>query len=84
MMEKTFIFGKREDDFEEFVSLDEVSAVRPLPNGGYTISLRFSGHTYSVKDFQRYSFQEIEEWSRKRFLGWTSWQGENRGALRAQ
>ena len=83
-MEKTFIFGKREDDFEEFVSLDEVSAVRPLPNGGYTISLRFSGHTYSVKDFQQYSFREIEEWSRKRFLGWTSWQGENRGALCAQ
>ena len=83
-MEKTFIFGKREDDFEEFVSLDEVSAVRPLPNGGYTISLRFSGHTYSVKDFQQYSFREIEEWSRKRFLGWTNWQGENRGAACAQ
>lgn len=84
MMEKTFIFGKREDDFEEFVSLDEVSAVRPLPNGWYTVSLRFSGHTYSVKDFRRYSFREIEEWSRKKFLGWTNWQGGNRGAGGAQ
>ena len=68
-MEKTFILGKREDDFEEFVSLDEVSAIRPLPNGGYTVSLRFSSHTYFVKDFQRYFVQEIEEWSRKKFLG---------------
>ena len=77
-MEKAFIFGKREDDFEEFVSLDEVSAVRPLPSGGYTVSLRFpghtyfvegfSGHTYFVKDFRRYSVQEIEEWSRRKFL----------------
>ena len=83
-MEKTFIFGKRDDDFEEFVSLDEVSAVRPLPNGGYTVSLRSSGHTYSVGDFQRYSFREIEEWTRKRFLGWTDWRGENRGVACAQ
>lgn len=82
-MEKAFIFGKREDDFEEFVSLEEVSAVRPLPNGGYTISLRCSNHTYFVRDFQRYSFQAIEEWSRKKFLGWTNWQGENRGAAGA-
>ena len=84
MMEKTFIFGKREDDFEEFVSLDEVSAVRPLPSGGYAVSLRCSGHTYSVRDFRRYSFREIEEWSRKKFLGWTNWQGGNQGAQRAQ
>ena len=82
-MEKAFIFGKREDDFEEFVSLEEVSAVRPLPNGGYTISLRCSGHTYFVRDFHRYSFREIEEWSRKKFLGWTNWQGENRGGAGA-
>lgn len=74
-MEKAFILGKREDDFKEFVSLDEVSAVRPLPNGGYTVSLRFSGHTYSVRDFQRYSVDEIEEWSRRKFLGRTDWRG---------
>lgn len=84
MMEKTFIFGKREDDFEEFVSLEEVSAVRPLPNGGYTVSLRSSSHTYFVRDFQRYSFPEIEEWSRKKFLSWTNWRGGNRGAAGAQ
>lgn len=77
-MEKMFIFGKREDDFEEFVSLDEVSAVRPLPNGGYAVSLRSSGHTYFVKDFRRYSFREIEEWSHGKFFGGTGWQGENR------
>lgn len=82
-MEKAFIFGKREDDFEEFISLEEVSAVRPLPNGGYTISLRCSGHTYFVKDFQRYSAQAIEEWSRKKFLGWTDWQGGNRSTTSA-
>lgn len=79
-MEKMFIFGKREDDFEEFISLDEVSAIRPLPNGGYTVSLRFSSHTYFVRDFQRYSVYGIEEWSRKKFLGWTNWQGVNQGA----
>lgn len=83
-MEKAFIFGKREDDFEEFVSLDEMSAVRPLPTGGYAVSLRCSGHTYFVKDFRRYSFREIEEWSRKKFLSWTDWRGENRGAACAQ
>lgn len=83
-MEKTFIFGKREDDVEKFVSWGEVSTIRPLPNGGYEVSLRRSGHTYSVKDFQRYSFREIEEWSRKRFLGWTNWRGENRGAACVQ
>lgn len=82
-MEKTFIFGKRDDDFEEFVSLDDVSAVRPLLNG-YTVSLRSSGHTYFVRDFQRYSFLEIEGWSRKKFLSWTNWQGESRGAPGAQ
>ena len=60
-----------------------VALDKPLSRKGQ-ISLRFSGHTYFVKDFRRYSFQEIEEWSRKRFLGWTNWQGENRGALRAQ
>lgn len=32
-MEKAFIFGKRDDDAEEFVSLDEVSAVRPKAEG---------------------------------------------------
>lgn len=83
-MEKKFIFGKREDDFEEFVSLDEVSAVRPLPSGGYTVSLRCSGHTYSVRDFQQYSFREIEEWSRRKFLGWTNWQGGNARPAGAQ
>ena len=36
-MEKTFIFGKRDDDFEEFVSLDDVSIVRPMPDGRYTV-----------------------------------------------
>ena len=81
-MEKAFIFGKREDDFEEFVSLDEVSAVRPQPDGAYAVSLRSSGHTYSVRDFRRYSFREIEEWSRKRFLGWTG--RRDWGAPRAQ
>lgn len=83
-MEKAFIFGKREDDFEEFVSLDEVSAVRPLPSGGYTVSLRFSSHTYSVQDFRRYSVQEIEDWSRRKFFGWTNWQGGSRGLAGAQ
>ena len=83
-MGKAFIFGKREDDFEEFVSLDEVSAVRPLPNGGYAVSLRSSVHKYFVEDFQRYSFREIEEWSRRKFLGWTDWQGENGGVASVQ
>ena len=83
-MEKAFIFGKRDDDVEEFVSLDDVSAVRPLPDGKYMVSLRSSCHTYSVRDLQqRYSFQEIEEWSRRKFLGWTNWRGENGGAPRA-
>ena len=83
-MEKAFIFGKRDDDVEEFVSLDDVSAVRPLPDGRYSVSLRSSGHKYSVGDFQqRYSFLEIEEWSRRKFLVWTNWRGENGGAPRA-
>ena len=83
-MEKAFIFGKRDDDVEEFVSLDDVSTVRPMPDGRYTVSLRSSGHTYSVRDLQqRYSFREIEEWSRGKFLGWTNWRGENGGAPRA-
>ena len=83
-MEKAFIFGKRDDDFEEFVSLDDVSTVRPLPDGRYTVSLRSASHTYSVRDLQqRYSFREIEEWSRRKFLSWTNWRGENGGAPRA-
>lgn len=82
-MENTFIFGKREDDVEEFVSRGEVSTIQPLPNGGYTVSLRSSGHTYFVRDFQQFSVQDIEAWSRRKFLGWTNWQGENRGALSA-
>ena len=84
-MEKAFIFGKRDDDFEEFVSLDDVSTVRPLPDGRYTVSLHSSSHTYSVRDLQqRYSFREIEEWSRRKFLSWTNWRGENGGAPRVQ
>lgn len=83
-MENTFIFGKREDDVEEFVSWGEVSTIQPLPNGGYKVSLRCSDHhTYFVRDFQRYSVQDIEAWSRKKFLSWTNWQGENRGGLSA-
>lgn len=83
-MEKAFIFGKRDDSLEEFVSLDEVSTVEPLPNGEYTVSLRSSSHTYSVKDFQQYSFREIEEWSRKKFLSWTNWRGGNSVTCGAQ
>lgn len=67
-MKRLFVlatYGNAESGREAFIDFDgRAEVVEPSPNG-FLVKLRNSDTWYTVRDFSRYSVEDIKDWVRK-------------------
>ncbi len=67
-MKKLFVlatYGGADGERKAFINFDDCAeVVEPDPNG-FLVKLRNSDTRYTVRDFSRYSVEDIKDWTRK-------------------